>query len=256
MPTMATLSPAFTCAVLTHRAHAGEHGAAEQRRFVEGERLVDLHQRPLGDDGGLRKRRDADVMVDRPAALVNAARAREQRAGAVRRRTRLAQRRPPGGARNAVAAARHEHQHDMIARHDRGDAGPDLAHDARCFMPQRHRHHPRPVAVDHRQIGMAEPRRLDLHQHFARARRIELDLADDERLALRVRRRRAHDFEDRCFHAHDLNSASFRGAREAREPGIHNPCACDGTEAEKRQASRTHCPYAVRDERARCEFLR
>ena len=154
-----------------HRAHAGEHGAAEQRRLVERQLGVDLDQRVARHRGVLGKAGDAQVMLHRRAVgPVQPARAREQRACAVRGRARLAQGRPALGAGAAMAAGRHEHADHMIAAGEVGDARPDLLDDAGRLVPERHRQRARPVAVDHRQVGMAQARGLDPDQHLARAR--------------------------------------------------------------------------------------
>ena len=63
------------------------------------------------------------------AALREAGVARQQHAPAVRRRARLAQGRPALGAGQAMAAGRHEHHHDVIARHEIVDARPRLDDD-------------------------------------------------------------------------------------------------------------------------------
>ncbi len=92
------------------------------------------------------------MMIDRAAALMDAARTRQQGAGAVGDGARLAQRRPAGRAWDAVAATRHEHQHHMIAGHDRRHAGADLAHDAGGLVSKCDRHRPRAIAVDHGKV--------------------------------------------------------------------------------------------------------
>ena len=91
-PITATEAPAGHPRGVDHRTDAGEHGAAEQGRLVERQLGIDLDQRAARDRGVLGEARDAEMVVDRRAVgPVQPARAREQRAGAVRRRTRLAQ---------------------------------------------------------------------------------------------------------------------------------------------------------------------
>ena len=120
------------------------------------------------------------MMVHRRAVgAVQAACARQQRARTVRGRARLAQGRAAFGTRAAMAAGRDEH----AARHDRRGLRSvrhpraDLFDDAGRFMAQRHRHRPRPVAVDHRQVGVAQARGFDPHQHLARPRRVEFEFS-------------------------------------------------------------------------------
>ena len=88
-----------------------------------------------------------------------------------------------------MAAARHEHHDDVVAVLEVVDAGAELLDDAGRLVAERHRHRPRPVAVDHRQVRVAQPRRRDLDQDLARSGRVELDRLDRQRLRLRVGRR-------------------------------------------------------------------
>jgi len=108
-----------------------------------------------------------------------------------------------------VAAARHERGDDVIAGREMRDARADRLDDAGRLVTEHHRHWPRPVTVDDRQVGMAESSRADPHQHFARARRIEVDFLDTERPRLRERRRAADFPQDCCayFHRREHNSA-------------------------------------------------
>ena len=175
-----------------HRADAGQHRAAEQRRLVEGQRRVDLDQRAARHDRVFGERRAAEVMVDRRAVgLRQPARAGQQRAGAVGGGAGLAQRGPAFAAGHAMAAARHEDQRDVVADREVGDAFAQLHHLAGRLVAERHRHRPRAVAVDHRQVGMAQARGADAHQHLAAAGRREFDLLDRQRLGLGVGMRQA-----------------------------------------------------------------
>ena len=175
------------------RTHAGEHGAAEQGGFVERQLGIDLDQRIARDRGVLGEAGDAQMMLDRRAVgTVQPARARQQRACPVDRRTRLAQGWTALGAGAAMATGRDEHADHVIAAGEIGDARPDLLDDAGRLVAERHRQRARPVAVDHRQVGMAQARGLDPHQHLAGTRQIELELLDHQRLRGCVRPRRAH----------------------------------------------------------------
>ena len=95
------------------------------------------------------------------------------------------------------------HLHVMHARADLDDL-------ARAFVAQHDRHRPRPVAVDQRQVGVAEPAAADLDQHLALARRIEIDLEDMDGLALGEGPRRAADRENAGFHLHQAIPPSTR----------------------------------------------
>ena len=113
-------------------------------------------------------------MVDRFALSAQSAFAREQRARAVRGSSRFAQRRPALRARQALAAARHEDHDHVVARRKVREPWTNLLDDARRFVAQRHRGRPRPVAVDHRKVRMAQSRGRDAHQRIAMARSLEL----------------------------------------------------------------------------------
>ena len=54
----------------------------------------------------------------------------------------------------------------------------ELFHDPSRFMSQRHWHRPWPVAIDYRQIGVAQAGGGDLDEDFTRARRSQVDLLD------------------------------------------------------------------------------
>ena len=59
-------------------------------------------------------------------------------------------------------------------------------------MPQCHRKRARPVAVDDRQIGMAQARGRNLDQYLVLARCIKFDFADAQRTRSSVEVRGAH----------------------------------------------------------------
>ena len=91
----------------------------------------------------------------------------QQRAGTVGGGAGFAQRRPALGAGQAVAAARHEHHHDVVADAEIVDAVAEPFDHAGGLVAEHHRRRSRTVAVDHREIGMAQPGGADLHQHLA-----------------------------------------------------------------------------------------
>src|SRR5262245_50188427 len=98
------------------------------------------------------------MVIDRGSVMtMQPTRTRQQGARPVRSRAALTQRRTTLGTRLAMPARRNEHKHHVIARLEVTSAGltlsgADLFDDASGLVTQRHRHRPRPVAVDHRQI--------------------------------------------------------------------------------------------------------
>jgi hypothetical protein len=120
---------------LTTEPTPGHHRAAEQRQPVEGEIGLDLDQRAARHHGMVGKHRQAELMVDRLPVELQPASAREKRPRRVGLSPRLAQRRPAGHARQAVAAARHEGHDDPVAGLQIVDAAADLRHDAAASCP-------------------------------------------------------------------------------------------------------------------------
>src|SRR3546814_3694222 len=72
-------------------------------------------------------------------------------------------------------------EHHLIADREIAYVGTDRKHFAGRFMAEHHRHHARARAIDHRQIGMAEPGCTHFDQQFAGTRRIEFDGLDHQR---------------------------------------------------------------------------
>src|SRR5699024_10253555 len=58
---------------------------------------------------------------------------------------------------------------------------PDTLHHARGLMAQEHRRGPRPVAVDHGQVRVAEARCAHPDEHLVRARVVALQIDDPQR---------------------------------------------------------------------------
>src|SRR5690606_5746428 len=80
--------------------------------------------------------------------------------------------------------ARAEAHHHALADGEPADAGAELDDPPDALVPE-HRRQRRPVvAIAGREVGVADPARLDLDQYFARARAVELALLDAERLTL------------------------------------------------------------------------
>ena len=186
------------------RADTRQHGAAEHRGDVRRQIRIDFHQRAARDHRVLGEAGNADLVVEQGTIrTMQAAPAAEQRAGAVGGGARLAQGGAALHARRAVAAARHEDQRNRVTALQVGDAGPAFFDDARRLVAEHHRHDARPVAVDDRKVGVAEAGGGDLHQHLARAGRIQLDGLDGNGARLRVGAWAAHGVEDCGANFHD-----------------------------------------------------
>jgi hypothetical protein len=66
----------------------------------------------------------------------------------------------------------------------------DVDHHARPLVPEDHREEPLGIGTRARElVGVADARRLQLDQHLASLRAVELDLLDDQRLPYLVRYR-------------------------------------------------------------------
>ena len=204
-----------------HGADAGDDRAAEKRGFGERQVGGHAHQRVRGKHRVIRESRHAEVVMHVALRVVQPSRARQQRAGAVGRESRLAERRPARGAGSAVAATRHERRDDVVATGEARHAFADLLDDARRLVPEDHRQRTRPVAVDHRQVGMAEPRCANAHQHFAGAWRVEFDFLERERLRLLVGWRAADLAEHGGFDFHAREHTAGRA--------LFLSCAAGGT---------------------------
>ena len=84
----------------------------------------------------------------------------------------------------------------MVAGLQRFDAGPDIDHDARALMAEdRGKQALRIGARERERVGVADAGGLDLDQHLARLRPLEIDRLDGQRRSRPMRHRRAH------FHA-------------------------------------------------------
>ena len=162
-------------------ADARQHRAAKQRRLVERQVCVDLDQRAARYSRVLGKSRDAEWWCTALPSRARRRAARQQGAGAVGGGARLAQRRPTRRARQAVAAARHEYQHDVVALLEIVDARAGLDHDSR----RPHGPMPSASAAGGCRRSPTGPngtgRRRHAHEHLARTRRRELDLCHAER---------------------------------------------------------------------------
>jgi hypothetical protein len=62
-----------------------------------------------------------------------------------------------------MTATRNEHHHHMVADRKILNARSEFLHHARRLVAQHHRRRSRPVAVDHREVRMAQARRRNLY---------------------------------------------------------------------------------------------
>ena len=216
-PKTATRSPSAIRAAFDGGPDPGQHGAAEERRELERQLGVDLHRGALGDDDPLRERGDAEVVVERLAVeLAEPPLAAEERPGRVGRRARLAERRAARPARLAMPACGNEGEHHVVAGRELVDALADRLDLARGLVAERHRHHPRPRAIDHREVGVAEPGGADPDQELAGSRRVELDLDHLERARLGVGGRGAHLPQDRRTRPHPAHHEALEALTKRR----------------------------------------
>jgi hypothetical protein len=118
------------------------------------------------------------MVIEIHAVACEAPCSRKQGAGAVGFGARHAQGRAAFRARQAMAAGGHEHHHHMIVGRQTGHVAAAFHDRARCLVAEHHRQWARPVAVDHRKIGVAEACRGDAHQHLAGSGRRQFDVAD------------------------------------------------------------------------------
>src|SRR5205807_5960829 len=101
--------------------------------------------------------RHAGLVVYRLAAVMQAMMAAQQLSRRARRDRALADVGPSLQAAPATATTHVEGEADVIALLHVMDAGADLDDLACAFVAQHDRCRPRPIAVDQRQVGVAEP---------------------------------------------------------------------------------------------------
>ena len=183
--------PGLRLADIEHRTAAGQHRAAQQRGDRRGNVTIDRHDAGPVDHGMRRETGHAQVVKDLVVAATQPHSAAEQRPGVVSRAARLAGRQPVGHARRAVTATRQERHHHSLTDGHVVDAVADLLDDSGRLVTEQHRRWPHPVAVHHRQVGMAHASGLDAHQQFVGAGRGQLDVGDDDGPGLRERPRRS-----------------------------------------------------------------
>ena len=100
----------------------------------------------------------------------------EQHPGVVASAADLAGHPTPGTARRALLASRQERHDDALADSHVGDLLAHLDHATGRLMPEQHGDRPHPHPADDRQVGVADPGRLDLDQALAGSRGIEGEL--------------------------------------------------------------------------------
>ena len=160
-----------------HRADAGLHRAPDHARDVERRVGVDLDRAGLGGDDVLREPTEADAAQHGQTLT-------RQRRAAVDERARTDRDRVDAAAVLAAHApvARVAHgdrrEHDLVAGHDRRDAGTDRVDDTRGLVPEHGRRDERERAVHEREVGVTDAAVRDPHP------------APHRRGGLRCRRRR------------------------------------------------------------------
>jgi len=103
--------------------------------------------------------------------------AAQQRARGVRGAARLARSAPVCSARRAVTASGQERHDDSLPGSHVGDAIANLLDNPGGLMSQQHGDWSDAVSVDHRQIGMTQPSRLNADQQLPPARRRKFKLS-------------------------------------------------------------------------------
>ena len=102
-----------------------------------------------------------------------------------------------------AASGQKRHDYALPDRHVR-HGGPGLLDDARRLVAEQHRHRAHPIAVDHRQVGMAQAGGLDADQKFGVTGRCEFELADGDAAVIRRSGRGPSDlFEHGATDPHD-----------------------------------------------------
>src|SRR5262245_16596689 len=155
-------------------------------------------------------------MVDRLALEVQAMVPRQQLTSRARAERALADVGPAFQAAPAATAAHVEGEANMVALLDIVHARADLNDLARTLVAQNDRYRPRPVAVHHGQVRVAQPAAAHLDQDLALAGGIEINVEDLDGLAPGERPRCAADRENGGFDLHQAIPPSTR----TTEPGV------------------------------------
>ena len=94
----------------------------------------------------------------------------------------------------------------MIAGRKIGYPVAEFAHYSGRLMTQHHRHWARPVTIDCRQVRVAQPRGLDLDEHFTKTGRTQLNVTHLERSGYTIWALCPMRRQDRCFHVPHLKA--------------------------------------------------
>src|SRR5438094_1416336 len=158
-----------------HRADAGGHAAADVAHLVERRVLADLRQRDFGHHGVVGESRSAHVVEELLAPEREAAAAVWHHALPLRHAYRLAQVGLAGEAVFALPAFGSVEGNDVIAFFHARDSRPHLGHHACALVSENRREQALGVGARARElVGVADAGRLDLDQHFARLRPLQL----------------------------------------------------------------------------------
>ena len=164
-------------------ADAGRDAAADVAALVERGVLADLRHRDLRQHREIREGRAAHIVIDRLALIGEAAGAVRHHALALRGADRRAQIGLLAQAAFALAAFGRVERDHVVAGFHRCHALADFTDDACALVAEDGGENSLAVeAVERISVGVTDPRRLDLDQHFAGLRPVEIDFDDLERL--------------------------------------------------------------------------
>jgi hypothetical protein len=175
-----------------HRgAHAGHHAAADQAGAIERDGLRHRDRARLGHHRVLRVCGGHGEVVEHPVAVEPVARAAVEHApGRLVTAERFAQDRLVALAVEAVPAVRVPRADDVIADLHLRDRRPHPLDHAGALVPQHDRQRIGQGALDHLEVGVAQPACMQAHQHVARLERLQRDVLDREAPAGLVQHRR------------------------------------------------------------------
>src|SRR5882762_4366214 len=158
-----------------HRADAGGHAAADVTHLVERRVLADLRERDFRNHGVVGESRGAHVVEEFLAAQRKSAAAIGHHALALRDAYRLAQIGLAGETVLALPAFGGVERNNVIAFFHAGDPRARFDHYARTLVAENRREQTLGVGARAREfVGMADAGRLDLDQHLAGLRPLQL----------------------------------------------------------------------------------
>lgn len=141
------------------------------------------------DNGEVREGRYAEVMMDGFGVVPQSSAAAEQFPCTIAGAPDLTGDPALGSASGAVLASREEGHHHAVARVKVIDLGPGLEYASAGFVSQQHRHRSRSIAIDDREVGVADPSSLDFDETFGRSWWIGRQFAYPNGTGLRIGRR-------------------------------------------------------------------